>query len=166
MYIKIEREQFYALFGDYDTGMTVTELSRYSRRMTGVKTELQTKNFEVNAFASQTDQVYARDEIPGDGTSGIYHLSHKNIVPNTEKITIEVRDRFHSEIVISSSAMNSFTDYSIDYDAGTVIFKEPIYYRDQKLNPIIIVAEYEIVPEAARIIPTAAVPALNCLIIN
>jgi len=150
LYIKIEREQFYALFGDYDTGLTVTELSRYSRRMTGVKTELQTKNFEVNAFASQTDQVYARDEIPGDGTSGIYHLSHKNIVPNSDKITIEVRDRFHSEIIISSRAMAGFTDYSIDYDAGTVIFKEPVYYRDQKLNPIIIIAEYETVPGSVQ----------------
>jgi hypothetical protein len=150
LYIKIEREQFYAMFGDYDTGLTVTELSRYSRRMTGVKTELQTKNFEVNAFASQTDQVYARDEIPGDGTSGIYHLSHKNIVPNSDKITIEVRDRFHSEIIISSQAMASFTDYSIDYDAGTVLFKEPVYYRDQKLNPIIIVAEYETVPGSSQ----------------
>jgi uncharacterized repeat protein (TIGR01451 family) len=145
LYIKIEREQFYAMFGDYDTGLTVTELSRYSRRMTGVKTELQTKNLEVNAFASQTDQTYARDEIPGDGTSGIYHLSRKNILPNTEKITIEVRDRFHSEILISSTLMNSFTDYSIDYDTGGVIFKQPVYYRDQQLNPIIIVAEYEVV---------------------
>jgi uncharacterized repeat protein (TIGR01451 family) len=145
LYIKIEREQFYAMFGDYDTGLTVTELSRYSRRMTGVKTEMQTKNFEVNAFASQTDQSYAWDEIPGDGTSGIYRLSHKNILPNTEKITIEVRDRFHSEILISSRSMNRFTDYSIDYDTSAVIFKEPIYYRDQQLNPIIIVAEYEIV---------------------
>jgi outer membrane protein OmpA-like peptidoglycan-associated protein len=150
LYIKIEREQFYALFGDYDTGLTVTELSRYSRRMTGVKTELQTKNFEVNAFASQTDQVYAKDEIPGDGTSGIYHLSHKNIMPNSDKITIEVRDRFHSEIIISSQSLASFTDYSIDYDAGTVIFKEPVYYRDQKLNPIIIVAEYETVPGSVQ----------------
>jgi outer membrane protein OmpA-like peptidoglycan-associated protein len=143
LYIKIEREQFYAMFGDYDTGMTVTELSRYSRRMTGVKTELQNKNFEVNAFASETDQIYARDEIPGDGTSGIYRLSRKNIVPNSDKITIEVRDRFHSEILISSRALSSFADYSIDYDAGTVIFKEPVYSRDEQFNPIIIVAEYE-----------------------
>jgi hypothetical protein len=150
LYIKIEREQFYAMFGDYDTGMTVTELSRYSRRMTGVKTELQTKNFELNAFASQTDQIYKKDEIPGDGTSGIYHLSSKNIVPNSDKITIQVRDRFHSEIVISSRDMSRFTDYSIDYDAGTVIFKEPIYSRDEKLNPVIIVAEYEIISEGGQ----------------
>jgi outer membrane protein OmpA-like peptidoglycan-associated protein len=150
LYIKIEREQFYAMFGDYDTGMTVTELSRYSRRMTGVKTELQTKNFEVNAFASETDQVYKRDEIPGDGTSGMYHLSSKNIMSNSEKITIEVRNRFHSEILVSSSVKTRFADYSIDYDAGTVIFKEPIYSRDENLNPITIVAEYEILPGSGQ----------------
>ena len=39
LYLKIERDQFYALFGDFDTGLTVTELSRYSRSLTGLKTE-------------------------------------------------------------------------------------------------------------------------------
>jgi len=86
LYVKIEREQFYALFGDYDTGLTVTELSRYSRRMTGVKTEWQTKKFELNAFASETDQIYLKDEIPGDGTSGMYRLSRKNIISGSEKL--------------------------------------------------------------------------------
>jgi len=121
----------------------MTELSRYSRSMTGFKTEMQSKNYELNAFASQTDQIYSRDEIPGDGTSGIYRLSHNPIVPNSDKVTIEVRDRFHSEVVISSQSMSSFTDYSIDYDAGTILFKAPVYSRDQNLNPTIIVAEYE-----------------------
>jgi len=143
LYLKIERNQFYALFGDYDTGMTITELSRYSRRMTGFKTELQNKYVEVNAFASETDQVYTRDEIPGDGTSGIYRLSRKNILLGSEKITIEVRDRFRSEILVSSRSLNRFADYSIDYDAGLVIFKEPVYSRDENFNPVIIVAEYE-----------------------
>lgn len=143
LYVKIEREQFYAMYGDYDTGLTVTELSRYSRRVTGLKTEMQGENYEVNAFASETEQVYKRDEIPGDGTSGIYRLSRKNIVPNTEKITIEVRDRFRSEVLTLSRLLNRFTDYSIDYDAGTIIFKEPVYSRDENFNPIMIVAEYE-----------------------
>jgi uncharacterized repeat protein (TIGR01451 family) len=143
LYIRIEREQFYAMFGDYDTGLTVTELSRYSRRMTGLKTELQGKNFEINAFASETEQAYQRDEIPGDGTSGIYRLSRKNIIANSEKITVEVRDRFRSEILVSTRSLNRFTDYSIDYDIGAVIFKEPIHSRDQQFNPTMIVAEYE-----------------------
>lgn len=143
LYIKIEREQFYAMFGDYDTGLTVTELSRYSRRMTGIKSELQSQNYEFNVFASETDQSYVRDEIPGDGTSGIYRLSRKKLVPNSEKITIEVRDRFRSEIVISSRSLGRFTEYSIDYDTGGIFFKEPIFSRDEHFNPITIVAEYE-----------------------
>jgi hypothetical protein len=145
LYIKIEREQFYAMFGDFDTGLTITELSRYSRRMTGIKTELQTTNFEVNAFGSETEQAYVRDQIPGDGTSGVYRLSRRNIVPNSEKITIEVRDRFRSEIVVSTRTLGRFTEYSIDFNTGAVIFKEPIHSRDEHFNPVTIVAEYEVV---------------------
>jgi len=143
LYLKIERDQFYALFGDFDTGLTVTELSRYSRRLTGVKTELQGKNVELNAFGSETGQSFAKDELRGDGTSGLYHLSKANIVANTEKVTIEVRDRFHSQTVISAQAMTRFTDYSIDYDSGTIFFKEPVYNRDPLFNPIYIVVDYE-----------------------
>jgi hypothetical protein len=143
LYVKIERDQFYAMFGDYETGLTVTELSRYSRRVTGLKTEMHGKHFEISAFATENEQLFKRDEIPGDGTSGMYRLSRNNILPNTEKITIEIRDRFRSEVLISSRTLNRFTDYSIDYDAGTLIFKEPIFSRDEHFNPIMIVAEYE-----------------------
>ncbi len=143
IYLKIERSQFYALFGDYDTGLTVTELSRYSRRMNGLKSEYRGKHFEANVFGAKTAQAYARDEIRGDGTSGLYHLSRKNIVLNSEKITIETRDRFRSEIIVDSTPMNRFTDYSIDYDAGTVFFKQPVQSRDENFNPVFIVVEYE-----------------------
>lgn len=143
LYIKIEREQFYAMFGDYDTGLTVTELTRYSRRMTGIKTELQAKQYEINAFASETEQAYVRDEIPGDGTSGVYRFSRRNIVPNSETITIQVRDRFRSEVLISSRILGRFTEYTIDYDSGAVMFKQPVFSRDEHFNPTVIVAEYE-----------------------
>jgi len=43
--------------------------------------------------------------------------------------------------------MSRFTDYSIDYDAGTLIFREPIFSRDEHFNPILIVVEYEAVSE-------------------
>jgi len=130
IYLKIERDQFYALFGDYDTGLTVTELSRYSRRLNGVKAEWQGKNFEANVFGTDTAQAYARDEIQGDGTSGLYHLSRRNIVLNSDKITVETRDRFHSEIILNSQVLSRFTDYSIDYSTGTILFKQPIHTYD------------------------------------
>jgi len=144
LYLKIERDQFYALFGDFDTGLTFTELSKYSRKMNGVKAEYQGKNIEANVFGSQTAQAYAKDEIQGDGTSGLYHLSHTNIVLNSDTVTIEVRDRFRSEIIISSTVMSRFTDYNIDVTAGTIFFQQPVMSRDENLNPIFIVVEYEV----------------------
>jgi uncharacterized repeat protein (TIGR01451 family) len=143
LYLKIERERFYALFGDFDTGLTVTELSRYSRRFNGFKSEYNGERFGYSAFAADTDQAYARDEIQGNGTSGLYHLSRGNIVANSETVTIQVRDRFRSDIILSSQTLVRFVDYSIDYDAGTLFFKSPIYSRDENFNPIFIVAEYE-----------------------
>lgn len=144
IYLKIEHDQFYALFGDFDTGLTVTELSKYSRKMNGVKAEYHGKNVEANVFGSETAQAYAKDEIQGDGTSGLYHLSHTNIVLNSDTVTIEVRDRFRSEIIISSTVMNRFTDYNIDPTAGTIFFQQPVMSRDNNLNPVFIVVEYEV----------------------
>lgn len=144
LYLKIERDQFYALFGDFDSGLTVTEFSRYSRRMNGLKSELQTKHLDLSAFGSQTEQSYVRDEIRGDGTSGLYRLSRTGIVLNSEKITIESRDRFRSELVTDSRQLSRFVDYSIDYDTGAIFFKSPVASKDDQLNPVYIVIEYEI----------------------
>ncbi|MGD9007857.1 MAG: OmpA family protein [Desulfobacteraceae bacterium] len=143
LYLKIERQQFYALFGDYDTGMTVTELSRYSRRFNGLKSEYHGERFGLNLFASDTDQAFVKDEIRGDGTSGLYRLSRKQILINSETVAIETRDRFHSEVVLATQSMSRHIDYNIDYDAGTLFFKAPVYSRDENFNPIYIVVDYE-----------------------
>jgi len=144
LYLKIERDQFYALFGDYNSGLTVTELSRYSRSMTGIKSEYRSKDFDVTVFGSETAQSFVKDELRGDGTSGLYRLSRKGIVINSEKITIESRDRFHSEVITESRQLNRFIDYSIDYDSGAIFFKSPVPNRDDSLNPVYIMVDYEI----------------------
>ena len=98
IFLKIEREAFYAMFGDFQTGLSVTELSRYDRSLNGLKTEFRGKQFSFNAFASDTDKAFVRDEINGDGTSGPYRLSSSPIVINSDQIEIQVRDRFRSEM--------------------------------------------------------------------
>jgi len=143
LYVKIERDRFYALFGDYATGLTVTELSRYSRNLNGFKSEMKGERFDFNVFVSDTNQSFVKDEIRGDGTSGLYRLSKKNLVMNSEAITIETRDRFRSEEIISSVALSRHIDYNIDYDAGTIYFKSPVYSRDENLNPVYIIVRYE-----------------------
>ena len=143
LYLKIERGQFYAMYGDYQTGLTVTDLSRYSRTFTGLKTEYAGDRYSFSGFATNSDQDYVRDELPGDGTSGLYHLSRRDLIINSDKIRIETRDRIRTEQVVSSRTLSRYLDYSIDYLAGTVFFRQPVAGRDENFNPQIIVAEYE-----------------------
>lgn len=143
LYLRLERREFYALFGDYETGLTETQLGRYSRTLNGAKLAFNGNHVSVTAFAANSDQLYARDEIQGNGLSGPYRLSGRNIVPNSDKLHIEVRDRFRSELIVSSTQMTRHIDYDIDTDAGTIRFREPILTRDANLNPIIIVVDYE-----------------------
>jgi hypothetical protein len=110
-----------------------------------VKAELQTREVELNAFGAQTDKSYGRDELQGDGTSGLYHLSRQQLTANTEVVTIQVRDRFHSERLVSTRTMARYLDYSIDYSTGALFFREPIPSRDDQQNPVFIVVEYETV---------------------
>ncbi|MFN3586995.1 MAG: OmpA family protein, partial [Moraxellaceae bacterium] len=143
LYLKIERGQFYALFGDYETGLTQAQLMRYSRTLNGLKTEKGDGRLRFTAFAADTPQSQARDEIQGNGTSGLYRLSQRGIVLNSEKLRIETRDRLQSQIILQSRSLVRHLDYEIDYRAGTVYFREPIPSRDPAFNPIFIVAEYE-----------------------
>ena len=143
LYVKLERKQFYAMFGDFDTGLTVTELSRYSRSLTGVKSEYKGEKAGYNAFATVTAQAYIKDEIPGNGTSGVYKLSRSNLMINSDKVRIETRDRFQSQNIVSTQYMTRYLDYDIDYANGTLTFREPVTSRDGHFNPTYIVAEYE-----------------------
>jgi uncharacterized repeat protein (TIGR01451 family) len=144
LFLKLERQQFAALFGDFETGMTVTELSRYSRTFTGFKTDFAGERFGYTAFAAESEQGYVKDELQGDGTSGLYRLSRRPLIVNSDKIRIEVRDRFRSEVIVESRPLTRHLDYSIDYLNGTLFFKQPVPSRDASFNHVFIIAEYEV----------------------
>lgn len=144
LYLKIERRQFVALFGDFDTGFTVTELTRYNRSLSGVRSDFAGERIGVSGFAARTDTGLVQDELAGDGTSGLYRLSRSPIVIGSDKLRIEVRDRFEIHKIVESHELSRFIDYDLDYERGTVFFKEPVQSRDANLNPVFIVADYEV----------------------
>ena len=143
LYLKIERRALTAMFGDFQTGFTLTELGRYSRSLTGLKADFAGKHVQVSAFAADNRETYGRDEFLGDGTSGPYKLSRTDLVANSDKLRIEVRDRIRSEVIVETQQLARFVDYSIDYLTGVLTFKQPIAGRDPAFNPVYIVAEYE-----------------------
>jgi uncharacterized repeat protein (TIGR01451 family) len=143
VYAKVEAPNYYGLFGDYNTGLNVTELSRYTRTFNGLKFAGGTDDRNLNIFLSRSNQAFVRDEIQGNGTSGPYRLTRYNVVANTERIVIETRDRFQNEIIISSRRLKQFLDYNIDYYTGEIFFKMPVAGRDEQFNPIFITIDYE-----------------------
>ena len=143
LYARVEKGGYYAMFGDYETGLTETELTRYNRTFTGAKGQWQGNRGQLTAFGTRTDQAFIKDELRGDGTSGLYRLSRQPVLINSEKVIIETRDRFRSERVLSAQLLTRHLDYDIDYLNGTLFFKQPVQARDTELNPITIVVDYE-----------------------
>ena len=143
LYVKVEKQNFYALFGDLNTGLDKTRLSRYVRTLTGVQVVYSDDLFDISAFGSQSDLGFVRDDIQGNGTSGLYQLSHELIAVNSETITLEVRDRLQPDIILSTENLTRNIDYSLDSRNGTLYFKSPVPATDNAFNPVYIVARYE-----------------------
>jgi len=143
LYLKLERDEFYFLFGDYETNLDNVDLAQYSRTLTGIKSRYHAGDIDVVVFASESNQAFVKDEIRGESRSGPYHLSRNNIAMNSEVVTIEIRDRFRSEIIVDRREMARHSEYDIDYRAGTITFRESVYSIDAGLNPTFIIVKYE-----------------------
>ena len=143
LYVKIEKERFYAMYGDINTGLDKTQLSRYVRNLTGAQVVYQNDLIELSGFASEADSNFVRDEIQANGTSGLYKLNNKSIILNSESIRIETRDRLNNQKIIDTKTLKRHLDYSLNINDGSLYFKSPIPSTDSNFNPIYIVADYE-----------------------
>ncbi|MEO0982782.1 MAG: hypothetical protein AAFX03_09045 [Pseudomonadota bacterium] len=150
VYVKLERDTFQALFGDFDTGLTDSVLSRYSRRLSGFQTVYESPRLSFSAFAAETNQGFAQDEFPADGTSGPFRLTNAPLVRNSEVITVETRDRFRPDQILEQRTFARFLDYDIDFDTGEILFRQPVNATDAAFNPNVIVVDYEARSDAER----------------
>ncbi len=150
VYVKLEKNMFQALFGDFETDLNQTELGRYSRRLTGIKADYEGEQISVTAFAAETNQTFQKDEIAADGTSGPYILKQAPLIRSSEVITIETRERFRPDQVLLRRPLTRFIDYDIDYETGELFFRQPVDATDSSLNPNVIVIDYETSQAAER----------------
>ncbi len=144
LYLKLERPQFYALFGDYQTDLSDTQLTRYNRAFNGVKAQYRSKQVGATAFAADTPYRHRHEELQGNGLSGPYGLGARDILPNSEVIVLETRDRLRSDRVVERKTLTRHIDYDIDYVAGTLRFRSPVLSRSSGFDPQIIVIDYEV----------------------
>ena len=155
LYVRIDKNRSYLLYGDFTTASSseVRQLSQISRSLTGVKNEYEADGVRVSSFASYDNLKQKVEEIPALGISGPYFLpnmSSGDLLANSEKVEILVRDRNQRNIVLKATAMSRFTDYNIEPLTGRLLFLAPIASLDANFNPQSIRLTYEVSDGGAK----------------
>ncbi len=144
LYLRVDKGLSYFLFGDYNTDFGKEfDFNRYSRTFSGILINLESpKNYRIRGFVTKNSQDVVREEFKGKGISGPYFLKGQPL-EFSEKVWIEVRDRYNPDVVLERKRLNRFTDYDINYDEGFIILHQPLPQFDQDLNPEYLVVTYE-----------------------
>lgn len=143
LYVRIDRGRSYLMFGDMEADMEQAGFASYSRKLTGVKFHIENSQGDfVTLTGARPDTSFARDVFPG-GTLSLVQLSHTNILPGSEVVVIEVRDRRNPENILSRETLVRSVDYNLDASLGSLLFLRPISAFDYQLNLVQVVVTYE-----------------------
>ena len=143
LYARLDRGRSHAMFGDFEAGMNGLALIGYSRKLTGAKLHIEDKSGSfIILTGARPDTAFARDVIPG-GSLSLAKLTHAEILPGSETVTLEVRDRRNPEIILSSETLIRSVDYNLDALTGQIFFLRFISMFDYSLNLVQVVVTYE-----------------------
>lgn len=152
VFVRIEREKSYAMWGDYDTKEFSSPTQMYSamqRNLHGAKLNSEPHKLEVAGLYGNNVNAFQRDTLAPDGTSGYYYLSHQIITPGSESVYVESHLFDQPGIVTSITPYSRGGGYDIDYDRGAILFQAPIARTDVDnlgrvvVNQIVTTYEYD-----------------------
>ena len=135
LYVRIERDDSFVQYGSYSVAFEAAELATLERGVHGgvaqhrslAQTSFGERKREVTVYAAQNETVPALETFLG--TSGtIFRLQRQDIVPGTEKLSVEVRDRT-TGFVTRSTPLEPGRDYAINPVAGRIILAKPLSSR-------------------------------------
>jgi hypothetical protein len=133
VFLRLERNRDYVMWGDYDTNEFARpsqQFSAISRQLHGFKGNYNFGNLQVTAFYGDNVQGFQRDTIAPDGTSGFYFLSRRLLLAGSEEVFIEIEELNRPGTVLERQRLTRDLDYQIDYDRGTLLFKQPVLRTD------------------------------------
>ncbi|HZT59487.1 MAG TPA: isopeptide-forming domain-containing fimbrial protein [Pyrinomonadaceae bacterium] len=143
LYLRVDHKRSYFLFGDMETENRNAGLAAYTRKLTGVKLHLENSHGDyISVTGARPDTAFARDVFPG-GALAFATLSHAEVLPGSETVVIEVRDRRNPEVILSRESLIRSVDYNLDASTGQMFFLRPISSFDFSFNLIQVVVTYE-----------------------
>ncbi|MEO0984970.1 MAG: invasin domain 3-containing protein [Cyanobacteria bacterium J06639_14] len=119
----------YFSWGDFNTEEFATSSQLFSattRQLHGFKFNYNIGDLAVTGFYGDNVDGFQRDTIAPDGTSGFYFLSRRLLVPGSENIFLELEELDRPGTVVERQALYRGTDYEIDYDRGTILFRDAV----------------------------------------
>lgn len=131
VYLRIERDGDYVLWGDYKASLTGGYL-RNERALYGLSAAWQSDALTGGAdprasaqiYAAQPERVAQRDILRGTGGS-VYFLNRQDISIGSETVTIQLRDRVSGRVV-ETRRLVAGVDYAINYIQGVVTLREAL----------------------------------------
>ncbi|HEY9801681.1 MAG TPA: TonB-dependent receptor [Leptolyngbyaceae cyanobacterium] len=132
----------YAMWGDYNTeefARSSQQFTAVTRQLHGFKANYNFGNLQFTGFYGNNVEAFQRDTIAPDGTSGFYFLSRRLVVAGSENVFIELEELNRPGTVLERKSLNRGADYEIDYDRGTILFREPILRTDVDANGQVLV---------------------------
>lgn len=101
--------------------------------------KLRISNLQITGFYGNNVDGFQRDTIGPDGTSGYYFLSRRLLVPSSENVFIELEELNRPGTVQKRKQLSRGTDYEIDYDRGTLLFRQALLRTDVDENGQVLV---------------------------
>ncbi|KAM3106090.1 Ig-like domain-containing protein [Phormidesmis sp. 146-33] len=142
----------YAMWGDYKTE-EFSSASQYftatSRQLHGFKGNYNFGNFQATLMYGNNLEGFQRDTIAPNGTSGNYFLSRRLVIGGSESVFIETEELNRPGSIVDRIPLSRIRDYEIDYDRGTITFRNPIQTTDFDLfgrtlvRRIVVTYQYE-----------------------
>ncbi len=123
----------YAMWGDYRSEEFATSSQQFTatnRPLHGFKGNYHIGNFQATAMYGNNLEGFQRDSLAPDGTSGYYFLARRLVIGGSENVFLELEELNRPGTIVDRQQLSRGQDYEIDYDRGTILFKQPILRTD------------------------------------
>ncbi len=157
LYVRIDKNKSYALYGDFVTGDGFTQplgqgavaslkqrsLGNYNRTATGVRLHHEQGSLAGNVFAFRDTLRQVVEEVASQG-SGPYGLRNNGVLEGSEKVEVIVRDRAQPSRIVSVRALARLVDYTFEPFSGRILLTSFLPAVDDSLNPVSLRVTYEV----------------------
>ncbi|MEK0267496.1 hypothetical protein QT383_16420 [Stenotrophomonas rhizophila] len=157
LYVRIDNQRSYLLYGDFQTGDTLAtasgiggsgaipqrSLGTYNRTATGLGWHFESERVRSNVFAMQDSLRQVIEEFRSQG-SGPYALRNNAVLEGSERVEVIVRDRNQPTRITSVRSLARLVDYSFEPFSGRILLNQFLPAFDSDLNPVSLRITYEL----------------------